>query len=163
MQLVLIKILVQSYGSTSPYGCWCLVWLFQPHSGLVIPQNCNSKKRLATARSTQEDWKGSARRQCLALQPPGFSAGGLLPRHVPKRGAGAEETPQPPAHCHSVVSPVSIPFLSPDPGCGCCRQPDAGTAAAVLLIPAGMISPNGDPWEISTECRNRAAEQRLRL
>lgn len=40
---------------------------------------------------------------------------------------------------------------------------DAGTAAALLLIPVGMISPNEDPWEISTEYKNLAAKQRLRL
>ena len=40
---------------------------------------------------------------------------------------------------------------------------DARTAAAVLLIPVGMMSPNEDPWEISTEYKNLAAKQRLGL
>lgn len=86
-------------------GYWFLVWLFQTDVGPAIQQNCNSKKRLAKARSTQGDWKGSASEQCLALQPQGFSAEGLLPRHLPKCGAGAEEVFQPPAHCHNVGLP----------------------------------------------------------
>lgn len=36
-------------------------------------------------------------------------------------------------------------------------------AAAVLLIPVGMMSPNEDPWEISAEYKNLAAKQRLGL
>lgn len=104
-------------------GHWSLVWMFQPAVGPVVPWNCNSKKRLAKARGTQGDWKGSVSKQCLALQPPGFSAKGLLPKRVPDCGAGAEEISPamcPLPQCRPTLA-VLITFLSLDPGRGCCR------------------------------------------
>lgn len=56
---------------------------------------------------------------------------------------------------------LPAPALSSRPHCCSAKlAADAGMAAAVLLIPVGMMSPNEAPWEISTEHKNLAARQR---